>query len=199
MTLFLFLFSLPTQCVYSVDFFFLGWDFPVTCPQLEGGGSFSLLSNIVIFHFPKLFLHAIYSWWYWSSLVLFPSLKKRHVQLQAFHLSCSDVISFLLSVESNWKVITVSPPVHHFPQPPAVPPFPWQNLVLDLSSSQRYYLIPLILRLQLRGLLHQCCYHTTKAPTFFFSSVMSLSAVLVVFHSYSVSNSKWSSASPGWG
>lgn len=35
-------------------FFFSGWDFPVTCPQLEGEGSFSLLSKIGIFHFPKL-------------------------------------------------------------------------------------------------------------------------------------------------
>ncbi|KAM6367701.1 uncharacterized protein FN964_003231 [Alca torda] len=37
-----------------------GWDFPVTCPQLEGEGSFSSLSNMGIFHFPELFLPAIY-------------------------------------------------------------------------------------------------------------------------------------------
>lgn len=108
MTLFLFLFSLPRQFVYLLDFF-SGWDFPVTFPQLEGEWSFSLLSNFGVFHFPKLFPHAIYSWWYGSRLVLFPSVEKEICNYKSLSFLLLNVISFLLSANSNLKFTTVFP------------------------------------------------------------------------------------------
>lgn len=94
--------------------------------------------------------------------------KERDVQLQAFHLSRSAAISFLLPAERNWKLTTVSPlppfpPRSPFSTAPAVPHFSWQNLVLDLIGSWCYSLITLIVCLQFHDLLH-VCYRTGKAP-----------------------------------
>lgn len=202
MTLFHFLFSLPMQFVYSVDFFFpQAGTFPVTCPQLEGERSFLPLSNIVIFHFPKLFPHAIYSWWYRSSLVLFPSLKKEMWNYKPFISSAPLPSAFFCLLRGTGKLQLCPHPllslsVHHFQQPPAVPHFGWQNLVLHLISSGWYSLIPLIFCLQLHDLIH-LCYRAGKAPALI-SSVMSSSSC-PCFSFLFASNFKWLSAGPGQG
>lgn len=138
-------------CLLSGFFFFSSQagTFPVTRPQLEGEGSFSTLSNTAIFHFPKLFPHAIYSRWYRSSLVLFPSFKKEMCNYKAFIFPAPLPSAFfcLLRGTGNLQLCPhplLSRPVHRFRQPPAVPHFSRQNLVLDLISSRCCSLIPLI-------------------------------------------------------
>lgn len=188
--------SVFTACAICLlgGFFFPGWDFPVTCPQLQGGGSFSLLSNIGIFHFPKLFLRATYSCWYGRDLVLFPSLKKRCATTSLSSL-LPHVASLLLSAESNWKVTTVSP--HGSPFSTATSfttfhlakPCPGPHLSSTLSSHLSFVFSCMTCYISVVIILprHRPSYLGQLYPP---------SAALVVFHSCSASNSKWSSASP---
>lgn len=157
MTLFLVLFSLPMQFVYSVDIFSSGWDFPVTCPQLEREGTFSLLSKFGIFHFPKLFLHAIYSWWYGSSLVLFPALKKEMCNYKPFISPAVMSSACFCLLRAIGKSMTVPVPVPHSPFSTAIS----CTVFLPCSGPQQFstllfhptYLLPSVTRLTTSVLL----------------------------------------------
>lgn len=199
MTSFLFLFSLPTQFVYSVVVFFFspGWDFPVTCPQLEGKGSFSFWEALGFSIFQN-FPHAICSWWYWSSMVLFPSLKKEMCNYKAFISPAPMSLATFRLLRATGKFITVSSP-----------PF------TIFHSHQLYRISPgktLFWTLSVVSIIIWFHFSVFSCMTYYISSVTvlprhqlpylaqlwPLSAALV-FQSYSASNSKWSSASSGQG
>lgn len=114
--------------------------------------------------------------------------KERDVQLQTFHLSCSDAICFLLSAERNWKVTTVSPPpslphqVTVFDSRQPYPISPGKTLFWTSSVFSAILWSHLSSCLQLHDLIH-LCYRTGKAPAFLLAQLCPLLAALVVFHS----------------
>lgn len=123
----------------------------------------------------------------------FPLSRKRcaTTNLLSLLLRCHQ-LSFVCSEELESYSCVPTPsfpfPVHHFRQPPAVPHFPGQNLVLDLISSRCYSVIPLTFCPQLHDLLHLCC-RSGKAPALLAHLCPLLDAL--VFHSLFTSNFKW--------